>query len=53
MKSGPGDEVVLHAPGSTQQLQVIDVRYERIPSHHSRNRLAPKPRQRRFPPAAS
>jgi transcription elongation factor GreB len=31
MKSGPGDEVMLHAPGSTQQLQVIDVRYERIP----------------------
>ena len=31
MKSGAGDTVVLHAPGSTQQLQVVDVRYERIP----------------------
>jgi transcription elongation factor GreB len=31
MKSGPGDTVVLHAPGSTQQLHIIDVRYERIP----------------------
>ncbi len=31
MKSGPGDTVVLHAPGSTQELQILDVRYERIP----------------------
>jgi len=31
MKSGPGDRVVLHAPGGTQHLQVLDVRYERIP----------------------
>jgi transcription elongation factor GreB len=31
MKSGPGDRVVLHAPGGTEQLQVLDVRYERIP----------------------
>jgi transcription elongation factor GreB len=31
MKSGPGDCVVLHAPGSTEQLQILDVRYERIP----------------------
>ena len=31
MKRGPGDFVVLHAPGSTQQLQVLEVRYERIP----------------------
>jgi transcription elongation factor GreB len=30
MKSGPGDTVVLHAPGSTQQLCILDVRYERI-----------------------
>src|SRR3954467_14877951 len=28
MKSGPGDTVVLHAPGSTQELQILDVRYE-------------------------
>jgi len=31
MKSGPGDRVVLHAPGATEHLQVLDVRYERIP----------------------
>jgi transcription elongation factor GreB len=30
MKSGPGDAVVLHAPGSTQQLRILAVRYERI-----------------------
>jgi transcription elongation factor GreB len=30
MKSGPGDCVVLHAPGRTEQLQILDVRYERI-----------------------
>jgi len=32
MKSGPGDRVVLHAPGSTEHLQILEVRYERIPS---------------------
>lgn len=31
MKAGPGDEVVLHAPGGTERLQVLEVRYERIP----------------------
>ena len=31
MKSGPGDRVVLHAPGGAEQLQVLDVRYEHIP----------------------
>jgi transcription elongation factor GreB len=31
MKSGPGDRVVLHAPGGTEQLEVLEVRYERIP----------------------
>ena len=31
MKSGPGDRVVLHAPAGTQHLQVLGVRYERIP----------------------
>jgi transcription elongation factor GreB len=30
MKSGPGDRVVLHAPGTTKQLQILDVRYEHI-----------------------
>jgi transcription elongation factor GreB len=31
MKSGRGDWVVVHAPGGTEQLQVLDVRYERVP----------------------
>jgi transcription elongation factor GreB len=31
MKSGPGDRVVLHAPGGTEQLHILEVRYERIP----------------------
>jgi transcription elongation factor GreB len=31
MKSGPGDCVVLHAPGGTEQLRVLEVRYERVP----------------------
>jgi transcription elongation factor GreB len=31
MKSGPGDRVVLHAPGGTEQLLILEVRYERIP----------------------
>jgi transcription elongation factor GreB len=31
MKSGPGDAVVLHAPGGTERLEILEVRYERIP----------------------
>ena len=31
MKSRPGDRVVLHAPGGTEQLEIVEVRYERIP----------------------
>jgi len=31
MKSGPGDRVVLHAPGGTEHLQILEVRYQRIP----------------------
>jgi transcription elongation factor GreB len=31
MKSGPGDSVILRAPGTTEQLQILEVRYERIP----------------------
>jgi transcription elongation factor GreB len=31
MKSGPGDGVVLHAPGRTEHLRILEVRYERIP----------------------
>jgi transcription elongation factor GreB len=31
MKSGAGDRVMLHAPGGTEPLQILEVRYERIP----------------------
>ena len=31
MKSRPGDRVMLHAPGGTEQLEILEVRYERIP----------------------
>ena len=31
MKSGPGDRVVLHAPGSTEKLLILVVQYEPIP----------------------
>ena len=31
MKSGPGDRVTLHAPGGSEQLRILEVRYERIP----------------------
>jgi transcription elongation factor GreB len=31
MKSGPGDSVVLRAPGGTERLEILEVRYERIP----------------------
>jgi transcription elongation factor GreB len=31
MTSGQGDRVVLQAPGGTQHLEILDVRYERIP----------------------
>jgi transcription elongation factor GreB len=31
MKSGPGDSVVLHAPGGAERLAILEVRYERIP----------------------
>jgi transcription elongation factor GreB len=31
MRAAEGDEVVLHAPGGTETLTVLEVRYERIP----------------------
>ena len=49
MKSGPGDSVVLHAPGSTEPLEILEVRYERIPmepfSEPRGAEAAPKARQ--------
>jgi transcription elongation factor GreB len=31
MKAAEGDRVVLHAPGTTEKLEILEVRYERIP----------------------
>ena len=31
MKARPGDSVTLHAPGGSEQLRILEVRYERIP----------------------
>jgi transcription elongation factor GreB len=48
MKSGPGDSVVLHAPGGAEELEILDVRYERIPMEPFTEppgaESAPKPR---------
>jgi transcription elongation factor GreB len=30
MKSAPGDRVILRAPGGTEELEIIEVRYQRI-----------------------
>ena len=30
MKSGPGDSVVLHAPSGAEELEILEVRYQRI-----------------------
>jgi len=30
MKSGPGDRVALHAPAGSEELRILEVRYERI-----------------------
>jgi transcription elongation factor GreB len=47
MKSGPGDTVVVQAPGSRQHLHILEVRYERIPvapfSEPPGAEAAPKP----------
>jgi transcription elongation factor GreB len=31
MKASPGDRVVVHAPGGSEPLEVLEVRYERVP----------------------
>jgi transcription elongation factor GreB len=50
MKAGPGDRVILRAPGTTEQLQILEVRYERIPvdpfSEPPGAEAAPKTRSR-------
>ena len=49
MKSGEGDRVVLHAPSGTEELEILEVRYQRIPMDPfteppgAESRTAPKP----------
>ena len=31
-KSKPGDSVVVHAPGGTERIEILEVRYERVPT---------------------
>jgi len=31
MKSRAGDSVVLRAPGGTEELEILEVRYQRVP----------------------
>jgi len=54
MKSGVGDRVVLHAPAGTELLQILDVRYQRIPVEPFREppgaESAPRARPRTGPP---
>ncbi len=49
-KAGPGDVVTLRAPGATERLEILDVRYERIPmdpyTEPPGAESAPKPRSR-------
>ena len=53
LKSEPGDRVVLHAPGGTEHLTVLDVCYERIavepfrepPGSQASSKGLPRPRQ--------
>jgi transcription elongation factor GreB len=48
MKAGAGDRVTLHAPGGTEHLHVLEVRYEHIPvkpfTEPPGAEAAPKPR---------
>jgi len=47
MKSGPGDTVILRAPGGTEHLDILEVVYQRIPIDRFREppgaEAAPKP----------
>jgi transcription elongation factor GreB len=50
MKAGPGDRVVLRAPGGTEKLEILEVRYQRISMEPFREppgaESAPKTRRR-------
>jgi transcription elongation factor GreB len=49
MKSAVGDSVTLEAPGGTEELTVLDVRYERIPVEPFREPAGSEPSAKRLP----
>ena len=49
MKSEEGDSVVLHAPGGTEELTVLEVRYERISVEPFREPPGSESAAKRFP----
>ena len=53
MKSAAGDSVVLQAPGSTEYLTVLEVRYERIPVEPFREPPGAEASAERLPRAAN
>ena len=57
LKSSPGDSVILQAPGGTEELTVVEVRYERISVEQFREPLGSesvsKGRARRQSPGES
>src|SRR3954470_19432327 len=52
MKSGPGDTVVLHAPSGASELEILDVRYERIPVEPFREPLGAESAPKTHPRAS-
>jgi transcription elongation factor GreB len=49
MKAAPGDDVVLQAPGGTETLTVLEVRYERIPVEPFREPLGAEASAKKLP----
>src|SRR5204863_7574127 len=52
MKAAAGDRVVLHAPGGTEYLIVLEVRYERIPVEPFREPPGAEASAKELPPDA-
>jgi transcription elongation factor GreB len=49
MKSAAGDSVILEAPGGTEYLTVLEVRYERIPVEPFREPAGSEPSAKGLP----
>jgi transcription elongation factor GreB len=52
MKGGAGDRVVLHAPGGIEELEILEVRYQRIPVDPFREPPGAEAAPRRSDPGA-